>query len=223
LRPLFNSININQDKLLLWIDKPGGVKGKDYLMSDNDLHMHYVCTHLEAEKLIKKHSRFWVSNCGCRESKGKCSRSRIDVCLMFRGDAGASGSGLREISPVQAMEILAEAKSKMLVARPFRDMDDKERTDGICFCCDDCCGYFLDKSEICDKGSLIAYTHCKTCSGCGECVEHCHFNARYFENTAVILNPDNCYGCGLCASACPETCIDMVPVASTKSLVTSKT
>jgi ferredoxin len=189
-----------------------GDSGKDRWMSKDDLHMHYVCTHYEAEKLIKSHTQFWVSNCGCRELRGGCNRSRLDVCLMFKGDTGASGSGLREISPEEARAILAEANDKMLVARPFRNMADMSETEGICFCCDDCCGYFLDKNEICDKGSLIAFTHLKSCSACGDCIEYCHFGARYFENKQITTDYAKCYGCGLCAIACPETCIDMVPI-----------
>jgi ferredoxin len=180
-------------------------------MSKDDLHMHYVCTHIEAETLINSHSHFWVSNCGCREQKGGCGRSRIDVCLMFKGDAGSSGSGLKSIAPPQARAILTEAKNKMLVARPFRNMANMSETEGICFCCDDCCGYFLDKNEICDKGQQIELTHNNSCSNCGECIEVCHFEARYFENKQIVINRDRCYGCGLCAGVCPEVCIDIIP------------
>lgn len=67
-------------------------------MSGQDLHFHYVCTSQEASELVKRHNRFWVSNCGCRENRGKCNRSRMDVCLMFKGDiSGSGGSGKKEI------------------------------------------------------------------------------------------------------------------------------
>jgi len=180
-------------------------------MSKDELHMHYVCTHVEAEDLINSHSQFWVSNCGCREQKGGCGRSRIDVCLMFKGDTGSSGSGLKSITPAQAMTILTEAKNKMLVSRPFRNMADMSETEGICFCCDDCCGYFLDKNEICDKGQYSELTHINTCSNCGDCIEVCHFKARNFENKKLVIDRDKCYGCGLCAAVCPEVCIDIIP------------
>lgn len=180
-------------------------------MSDNNFHMHYVCTHDEAAKLISNHSQFWVSNCGCRESRGSCSRSRIDVCLMFTGDGGSSGSGLKAITLSEVKAILAEAKDKMLVARPFRNMTDKDETEGICFCCDDCCGYFLDKDEICDKGKYIELTHDQFCTNCYDCVDTCYFDARRIRDNSLMVYRDNCYGCGLCAAVCPEICIDIVP------------
>jgi len=38
-------------------------------MDNPDLAMHYVCTHEKARQLVQTQQRFWVSNCGCRESR----------------------------------------------------------------------------------------------------------------------------------------------------------
>lgn len=173
-----------------------------------DLAVHYVCTRNEAADLIASAGDFWVSNCGCREERGKCSRSRHDVCLMF-ADAGASGTGKRRIDRRAADEILQEARTCGLVARPFRD---KPRTsvEGICFCCDDCCGYFLNPTEKCDKGALVERTERAACTDCGLCVEVCHFGARRMADRSLEVLHDQCYGCGLCADVCPESCVSMV-------------
>ena len=177
-------------------------------MSDTELAMHYVCTHQRAAELIGERSRFWVSNCGCRESRGQCARSRMDVCLMFYEEEFASGSGKHEISRAEAEAILDEAQTKYLVTRPWRN-EARTATDGICFCCDDCCGYFLDPTERCDKGELAAVTDLNLCTDCGVCVEVCHFGARTIAAGGLALDTSQCYGCGLCAAACPEACIDM--------------
>ena len=174
------------------------------------LAMHYVCTHDKARELVGRHSRFWVSNCGCRESRKHCARSRMDVCLMFIGDEFASGSGKREITLADVESILHEAETKNLVARPFRN-DAKTETDGICFCCDDCCGYFLNAAEKCDKGELIARTDFDPCTHCGICEEACYFKARTMRDDQLTVDADRCYGCGLCVSSCPEECIEMTP------------
>lgn len=178
-------------------------------MPDNAIPIHYVGTIDEAEQLCRAHDAFWVSNCGCREgNKQGCQRSRTDVCLMFSGDQGASGSGKRPITRPEVDAIIAEARSGKLVARPFRS-DDRTRTDGICFCCDDCCGYFLDPKEVCDKGARIERTDMNGCTHCGACADACHFGARGMKDGKLTVDRDKCYGCGLCVDACPVSCIEM--------------
>jgi len=173
---------------------------------------HYVCTHDEARMLVDNYDRYWVSNCGCRESKenGKCNRSRIDLCLMFRGDIETSGSGLREISRDEVAGILKEAADTFLVARPFRNENDRSVVEGICFCCDDCCWYFTKPDEKCDKGALIEKTDLETCDDCGNCQDVCYFGARWMKDEQLVLDRDKCYGCGLCVEVCPTGSIKMV-------------
>jgi Pyruvate/2-oxoacid:ferredoxin oxidoreductase delta subunit len=179
-------------------------------MTSGDIPIHYVCTHEKARELVDSHTRFWVSNCGCREARKVCGRSRMDVCLMFSGESAASGSGKKEIASDGAQAILAEARAKNLVARPFRD-EGRTSTDGICFCCDDCYGYFLSPDEKCGKGELVAETDLDTCTHCGACTDLCYFKARSLdENGKLSVDADACYGCGLCRTACPEDCIQMV-------------
>jgi len=177
-------------------------------MNDSQVPCHYVCTHDEARNLVEARKHFWVSNCGCRERRGHCARSRMDVCLMFNPEDQGSGSGKHEATLKEAQAILGEAGEKHLVTRPFRN---KERTgtDGICFCCDDCCGYFLDPTERCDKGDLAAVTDLNLCTDCGVCVEVCYFGARTMTAGGLAVDAARCYGCGLCVAVCPEGCIEM--------------
>jgi len=180
-------------------------------MAEQEIPIHYVCTHDQAKELINKNKNFWVSNCGCREGNEKgCQRSRIDVCLMFDEGEASSGSNKKAVDRVFVNGIMKEAEDKKLVARPFRN-EARTGTAGICFCCDDCCGYFAEGSEyICDKGKFIEKTNMKNCSQCGLCEEVCYFKARKMVNNEMEINQDNCYGCGLCTSVCPEHCIKMI-------------
>jgi ferredoxin len=180
-------------------------------MSQDNFNMHYVSTHEDARKLAFGHNRFWVSNCGCRERRGRCDRSRIDICLIFRDDVGSSGSGIREIALTDVLAIFEEAQQKRLVTRPFRNDKDQGVTDGICFCCSDCCSYLLNPQEdACDKGTLIESTDMDRCTLCGDCADACYFQARKMVDGELVINRDNCYGCGLCAEICPEHAIEMV-------------
>ena len=182
-------------------------------MDNKDIAFHYVCTHDEAGELIGKQTQFWVCNCGCRDNRGgRCRRSRMDVCLMFKNDIGFSVSGLRSLSGNEVNELLKEAAEKHLVSRPFRNDRDRTTTEGICFCCDDCCEYFANPDERCDKGAYVESTDSGSCNHCGTCVEVCYFNARRFNDGELKIARSNCYGCGLCADVCPDDNISMIKV-----------
>ena len=137
-------------------------------MAEEKIPIHYVCTHNEAKELIKKHSQFWVSNCGCREgNENKCQRSRIDVCLMWNPNDSGSGSGKKTVDRTFVDGVMKEAETKHLVSRPFRN-EARTDADGICFCCDDCCGYFVTPDKYtCDKGNFIEKANMKECTHCG--------------------------------------------------------
>ena len=172
--------------------------------------MHYVCTFDEALKKSAKYKRFWVSNCGCRESGKGCKRSRMDVCLFFAKCKSGSGSGIHPVSKKFVDGIFKEAKEKHLVARPFHDFNNMPNDGGICFCCDDCCGYFHSNKWANDKGKFIEKTNKKTCTNCGDCVKVCYFKARKMKSGKLVVQKKNCYGCGLCIDICPDKCIQMV-------------
>lgn len=180
-------------------------------MSDGKIPIHYVCTKQEARRLVDGHDRFWVSNCGCRERRGECKRSRMDVCLAFDPAFGGTGSDLHEIDRSAVEAIFREADFAILVTRPFRNPDNPERIDGICFCCDDCCSYFLDHTEICDRGALVEQTDKSRCTDCEVCADLCRFGARKMADKALVVISDHCYGCGICADICPQECIRMIP------------
>jgi ferredoxin len=184
-------------------------------MSETGIPIHYVCTLEEGRRLIERQTRFWVSNCGCREGNPQgCRRSRIDVCLFWAEHDAGSGTDKHPVTRVEVEAILAEAQAKRLVTRPFRN-EARTDTDGICFCCDDCCGYFQDRDAggnpkyACDKGELVETTRMEECTHCGECAPVCYFNARRMRDGRLELDRGQCYGCGLCVDVCPAGCITM--------------
>ncbi len=175
-----------------------------------DNNMHYVTTHQQAKELALKFSQWSVTNCGCREgNENGCKRSPIDVCLTFSNDGfGSTGEGRRILDRKGLDELFELAKKCKLVARPFRDYETKTKDEGICFCCDDCCGYFLSENEPCDKGTLIEQTS-EECTSCGGCIEICYFKARKMVDGQLVVEKELCYGCGLCVEECQF--ITMVP------------
>jgi ferredoxin len=134
------------------------------------------------------------------------------VCLQFKEVTAASPTGLKEVQLADVEAIFKEAGEKHLVARPFRSEIDPNQTDGICFCCDDCCGYFVDPGGYaCDKGDMIQQTDMDACTHCGLCVDVCYFGARKRRREKLVVAAERCFGCGLCVDVCPEACIKMVP------------
>lgn len=178
-------------------------------MSGKETPVHYVATYGKAVELVKAHKRYWACNCGCREVGKGCKRSKTEVCMSFSEESPGTGSGKREIMLAEVVEILNEAKSKHLVARPFRN-DDRTETEGVCFCCDDCCAYFLDPKEKCDKGEMIESTDFSSCDQCDLCIDVCHFGARMVSGGMLKVDREKCYGCGLCADVCPPGAVRMV-------------
>jgi MinD superfamily P-loop ATPase len=59
------------------------------------------------------------------------------------------------------------------------------------------------------KSDFNAYTDLTRCNNCGNCVEFCYFGARKLIREKLYLFPDNCFGCGLCVSKCPENTITL--------------
>jgi ferredoxin len=174
--------------------------------------LHYVATYREAAELIRAHDRLWLARCGCRASRRpgeRCSRSREEVCVWFRPDVPMM-SKVRPMSWPEAEHLLEEAREALLVPRPFRDDATRTETDGVCFCCDDCCSYFLDPDEPCDAGAMIATLDREACTACGDCVEVCRFGARTLFAERLVVADASCAGCGLCVDVCSAGCVAMV-------------
>jgi ferredoxin len=132
------------------------------------------------------------------------------VCLAFAENAAGAGSGRKEVTAADVEALFDEAERAHLVVRPFRN-EARTAAEGICFCCDDCCYYFLNPQEECDRGAAVEHTNRAECNLCGECVAACHFHARRLEDQELLVDRGRCYGCGLCRDVCPQNCIEMVP------------
>ena len=62
-------------------------------------------------------------------------------------------------------------------------------------------------------GERTATVDTLACSGCGLCLERCHFGAISLSNgdgpVAARVDAARCYGCALCANACPEQAVSL--------------
>jgi MinD superfamily P-loop ATPase len=46
------------------------------------------------------------------------------------------------------------------------------------------------------------------CTGCGECVEACRFDALELKDGVAVVNPFRCEGCKVCVTLCPAQAVD---------------
>ena len=172
---------------------------------------HSVCTKDQARAIIETKDRFIIADCWCRGERDRCVRSPVDVCLHFAEHGSINPSGRREVGREEALELVEEARQRALVSRPF-SVAGGRGIDGICFCCDDCCAFLTGRDpDPCDRGTLIERTIEGCCSSCGICETVCRFGARLMDAGRLVVTRHECWGCGLCADACTNRCIEMVP------------
>ncbi len=176
-------------------------------------HGHFVSTRAQAARIINRHKVFWVSDCGCRVAMGrKCRHGRMDTCLTFGdpGPNGASGGGNpKRVTRAFVDALLMHAAEKHLICQPF-SFGRQGGSQGICFCCDDCCFLFNPKPMPYNKGPLIESTDKAVCIQCGRCVKVCHFGASAMKRRKLAVDRALCSGCGLCLDVCRVGAIEMV-------------
>ena len=59
------------------------------------------------------------------------------------------------------------------------------------------------------KGSKKAIIDEEKCTLCERCIETCRFDAIINDQSAILIDPLSCEGCGACSLVCPEDAIDL--------------
>jgi len=108
----------------------------------------------------------------------------------------------------------------------FREMDEKGLVHsvwtfktpyigGICNCDRDCLAYkmkFDYDIPIYFKAEYVGVIDWDECSGCKECKKFCQYGAILYSafNDKCSIDPQRCYGCGICRVVCPNETISLV-------------
>jgi UDP-glucose 4-epimerase len=90
---------------------------------------------------------------------------------------------------------------------------DRKKLLAVCFCCHCCCMMRYYKympaaqlNEVMPRVEGFALEITEACTGCGECIEYCGWDAIRIENNRAV-HSDKCRGCARCALHCPEQAV----------------
>jgi len=163
---------------------------------------------------------------------GRCDKP-IEVCLVMPGDhvVDRSNNIARDgqyISVEKALAVHKLATEAGLVAMSIGMKYDQETAppgNFICYCCG-CCCHALRTFTL--KGiphgfrwsNFQARVDLEKCKACRTCVEACPTNAWQYhpphrtdgKDEGVVLIPERCIGCGVCALQCARKAIKLVRV-----------
>ncbi|MFW5861822.1 MAG: 4Fe-4S binding protein [Spirochaetota bacterium] len=162
--------------------------------------------------------RIAVGPCRCRMGHRACDHP-LETDMVFRTGFNAWTRAFpeqyREIDKEEAKQIISKCHSLGMFHMVFVHCPVNEYNEYvICNCCTCGCVPYIINRELGQlnypliDGYFMAITHRRKCTGCGECVSACPFDARSIIEGKSITS-DNCYGCGLCTGVCPEDAITM--------------
>ncbi len=162
-----------------------------------------------ASELLESAKSWGVRDCICRVQQrliGKECDYPVEICLVFASVEGAfhHSETDRAITKDESLRLLREAEELGLVHSTGNYRDGRNY---ICNCCTCCCGTLRGVSEF-DIPTAITHSDFYTvvdaevCTGCGDCVERCSFEALAVPDDICQVDYARCVGCGVCAIAC---------------------
>jgi ferredoxin len=192
------------------------VPNRDYLLLD------------EALEMVDAADDFVAVPCDCRAIVQACDRP-VNVCI--RLDKGARmtldhGHG-EKLTKEEMKRLVVDADRAGLMHTGNRFWREDGEIFGFCNCCScDCypirAGVELEMGGAWPRVYYVADRDMSKCVHCGTCAERCYFDAFYADERTievegrtralVAFNAQECRGCGICATGCPEGALTLLPV-----------
>jgi ferredoxin len=156
-----------------------------------------------------------VGPCMCQKALGKRNGTYIkDMVILYGAEAYKMAyPEYKDLTPNEAKELLREFEKEGLIPTFYSCL----RSDGwiyaICNCEGKICFPFRAHQAagaVMYRGPDVVTLNREDCTGCGTCVERCHFGANTLVNGSAEVKLAKCYGCGLCVSTCTGQARKMV-------------
>lgn len=170
-----------------------------------------------ARDIVLEHPDHIVAlDCPCRMAREDPCLP-LDVCLIV-GEPFASfvlehqRAHARQITPDEAVEILAAEDARGHVHHAFFKDAMLQRFYAICNCCSCCCGAMQAHQNgipMLISSGYVSEVDEARCVGCGTCVELCQFGALSLEDGHAVVDAAACMGCGVCTQACPQAALSL--------------
>ena len=176
-------------------------------------HENNVTSYDNAREILENvEGPYAVAPCVCAQAREligrKCEHDMIERC-MVNSQSYIDLGDAREISKVEALEILQNGEDAGLVIQP----GNSKNAGGFCLCCGCCCG-ILSNAKLLEKPAELFATNYfsevdeEECTGCRTCENVCPMDAIII-NEVSHINRERCIGCGVCVSKCPSEAIHL--------------
>jgi ferredoxin len=148
-----------------------------------------------------------VGPCICQQALGKRKGTYLkDIAVLYGAEAAKRAkSRHRDLSPEEAKRLLEQLHQEGLKRAFYACLRSKGWVFVICNCEREICLPFRAHQAaggVFGPGPDIVSRDRERCTGCGICVERCHFGANRLVNGVSEVDLGKCYGCGLCVSTC---------------------
>jgi Pyruvate/2-oxoacid:ferredoxin oxidoreductase delta subunit len=158
-----------------------------------------------------------IVDCDCRAIVDRCDFPRNNCPRLGEGARLTLERGHgRRVTKEEMKQIVIDANMIGLMHTGDRFWKEKGHVFGLCNCCSCCCyptlaGIHAGLDKTWPRVYFVAERDMDLCSHCGICVQRCHFDAFFEDDSGEIaFNADECRGCGICATGCPSEAITMV-------------
>jgi ferredoxin len=166
-----------------------------------------VLTGEQVRKLMVENQPVAVTGCGCRTKLRNCD-APVDICIVMglTAEQVANEDEYRVVTVEEAMEVLDRSAEAGLVHLTL--WSEGHTPYAVCSCCACCCHELkalleYDHLDQVLASDFVAEHDEDACSGCGTCIERCHFGTLAETHDGVRFTRDRCFGCGLCVMTCP--------------------